>query len=131
MKFLYCHTFLTTLALLLISPVHADDIYKLLPLNTSISSSEVIQVNYDFTEKKGIQCLSSNNNIWVDFNYKGHQHKTARLPVILQSDHVPQRPNKQNEELADVKGYLKLFIKDSKQYIVHAEVICHYLQGGK
>ena len=102
----------------------ADKIYRHIPFTLALTASDSLIVDYDFTEKNGIRCTSPDTHFSIDFTYKGHK-KSAHLPVILQSAHIPQIVH---EQLADVSGQFTLVLKnslDEKQQVVN----CNYFEG--
>jgi hypothetical protein len=103
---------------------HAAIFYRHLPFDMSIRKNDVIVVNYDFSDSKGISCSSDKNAVWIDFIYKGFQ-KSVRLPVNLINDHVP---DKEHEELADVNRRFTLSIKENSAPESSYAVKCDYIK---
>ncbi len=102
---------------------HAAMIYRHAPFTVALTEDDSLIVNYDFAEKVGMQCRASSNKVWADFTYKGHQ-KSARLPLILESAHVPDA---YAEELADASGQVRVFINDGRGNGRSHEINCGYL----
>lgn len=116
-KFFFYLFFLLPLA------AHATIYYRHIPFTMEINDQDKIVVDYDFTLQKAIRCTSSHDHFKIDFTYKGHE-KTAFLPVILESDHVP-KANEINDELADVSNQFTLmYTKSSKDKL---DVHCDYV----
>jgi hypothetical protein len=95
--------FIGLVSILFLSNGYAATFYRHLPFNLTISSQDNVVVDYDFSENNGITCTTP-KPVEITFQYKGNR-KTARLPVHLISDHVP---NRAGEELADVSGQFDL-----------------------
>lgn len=112
-------------SLCLITNSFAAKIYHRVPFTADISSHDILVVDYDFSQKNGVQCSANSGSFKVDFTYKGRD-KTASLPVLLQSSHVPKHDN---EELADNSGQFSITLgkKSSKNQIF--SVSCHYAPG--
>jgi len=121
MKTLIC--LLTTL-FLLSNTAQADPIYKRIPFTATLTNGNTLYVSYDFTEKKAIQCSANPPLVRIDFIYKGHE-KSAMLPVILQTHHIP---NKKEEVLADVSGQFTLSLHSQSTQVQKAIIHCSYLE---
>jgi hypothetical protein len=118
MKLIYA--LLTLFVALITTSAQAVIFYRHIPFYLELHPYDQLVVDYDFSEKKSIYCNAPHATFKISFNYKGHQ-KFAYLPVILQSDHIPDH---QDEELADLKGQFKLYAEPTR---LHAyTVVCHY-----
>lgn len=124
MRYLKFFPFFIFMTIFFLSNVYAEKIYKHVPFHVLINQADILIVNYDFSEKDGIRCSSNNNKILANFSYKGHR-KSAHLPLILQSSHVPQT---KNEELADIKGQFSLLVNKKQNKIKDDEVTCNYAE---
>lgn len=106
----------------IISTSYAATFYRHVPFTASMRANDVLIMDYDFSGKSGIYCKTSHPAlVRVSFSYKGHQ-KSASLPVILQSNHVP---DKTREELTDTQGQFTLSI--AKNSPSKVDVSCSYL----
>jgi hypothetical protein len=119
MTYLILFTLITTL----FTSAHAATVYRHIPVDVSLDLADSLVVNYDYTEKRGIRCASNYNKFWIDFVYKGHQ-KSARLPLILQSDHVPENDD---EELADTSGQFIISTNKNQTRDKRVNVRCDYV----
>ena len=107
----------------LTAQVYAALLYRHVPFTVVLNQGDKLVVDYDFSKEKGIHCMANQEGVLISFTYKGYQ-KTSALPVILQSDHIP---DKADEELADVQGQFTILIK-SAEISRHAdEINCSYL----
>jgi hypothetical protein len=112
------------ITLICITNVFANTFYRHPPFTLNLTAQDKIYVDYDFTDKKGISCMSPMHpETWIDFSYKGRD-KSARLPVTLQSQHVP---NASSEELADASGTLAITMS-SHPLIKSHQIHCEYRQ---
>lgn len=102
---------------------YATSLYRHIPFNLSLEAHDTVTVNYDFSEKHGIQCTADNRGVQIDFAYKGRL-KTARLPVTLQAAHIP---TKSEEELASLSGQFTLYANQITPSVQRYEVSCDYI----
>lgn len=116
------------LSTILFSNAYAAEIYKRIPFTTAMNADDTLVVNYDFSNKNGLLCTADHNKVLIHFVFRGHE-KSAHLPVILESAHVPDnQPDKIPEELADSKGQFTASIDGNKQYQQY-EITCNYDDG--
>lgn len=122
MKFMRYFSFAILCILLLLAQAKAATFYRHVPFKTYIEANDLIVVDYDFSEKKGIYCSSHRSKFSTNFVYKGHR-KTAFLPIHLESDHVPDKPG---EELADINGQFTIAMENKKISSKQYEISCTY-----
>lgn len=112
------------LGAMLTSQVQAATFYRHPSFQIDLQADDNIVVNYDMTDNAaGISCTSAESGLIIHFSYKGRE-KTASLPVILQSHHVPQQ---EIEELADSNGQFKISFNPANPPSSSVEVNCSYL----
>lgn len=105
------------------SQLYAAKIYKHAPFALTIAADDMIVVEYDLSNNRGLYCTSNNKNFQASFTYKGRD-KTATLPVTLQNYRVP---SKSGEELADTTGNIMLMLDMSKAtQAAKIKVKCEY-----
>lgn len=115
MKYLLC-----LLCLIVLPNTNAKSIYKhTLPFFLTLKENDTIIMNYDFSAKNGLKCVSTDDQVIIYYTYKGHE-KCSTLPVTLQNN-LPQHPE---QALADMVGtfIIKLSKKPSRTIIA-----CDYL----
>lgn len=125
MRIIRCVSLSIILSGLFITAAQADSLYRQrLPFTLPITSDDRLYVSYNFSEKTGIRCTSNHKKVRLDFTYKGKE-KTALLPVVLQSDHIP---HKKDEVLADVNGRLMISASEDPEGKLAFEVNCGYVE---
>lgn len=115
-------SFCIGMAILVSSSSYAEIFYRHIPFEIELKKGDALVIDYDFSNKLGIQCTSNNPLTTITFTYKGHE-KTSYLPVILESSHVPFKPN---EELTDVTG--QLILQNPQAEIKTYQVKCQYME---
>lgn len=86
----------------------AQTYYRHIPFTLTLSQGDSVQVDYNYSGKIGIRCVSTKSGIKLHYAYNGHE-KVTLLPAILQSDHIPETTM---EQLADVDGEFALKYHD-------------------
>lgn len=121
---------LTAFVLLAFQSAYAAQFYKHIPHNSALtatlSAGDRLIVDYDISEKNSISCTSTQHLFVMDFTYKGHQ-KSAALPVVLESSHVPE---KDHEALADVSGQFSVYMDKNADSKSEYDVSCRYVELG-
>lgn len=97
--------------------------YPILPFKTTVTSSDILHIHYDLSEKKAISCTSSLKQAHAHFYYKGFQ-KSAQLPITLQTSHLPRHAH---EHLTDLKGDIAIAFEDNALNPQGYRVSCQYI----
>ncbi|VVC77300.1 hypothetical protein AQUSIP_26270 [Aquicella siphonis] len=115
--------FILFIAVLLSTNTQAAVFYRHIPFTISLNDADTVIVNYDFKDKSGINCTSSQSSSRIDFYYKGY-FKSLRLPLSLVNDHVPE---KKHEALADRQGQFSISPDKSGMAEEQHVIRCDYL----